>query len=71
MNLNGIGGERADWIHLAQDSVEWKVLVKTTIIICVQQKEQNSSLAKRLLHSQQASYSMKSISELSELSNEV
>jgi hypothetical protein len=71
MNPNGIGGGRADWIDLAQDRVQWKVLVKMTIIVCAQQKEQNSSLATPLLDSQQASYSMKSISELSKLPNKV
>jgi len=31
MNLKGIGCEVVDWIHLAQDRVKWRDVVKTVM----------------------------------------
>jgi hypothetical protein len=40
MDLRETSGEVVDWIHLAQDSEEWCVIVKTIMKLKVPQKRE-------------------------------
>jgi hypothetical protein len=64
MDLEGTGREGVNWIHLAQDMVQWRALVNTAMNVRVSKKRGIYWRAERLSAFQGTSFSMELVSHM-------